>query len=141
MLDHATREAATTPRPPAMLDRINAIEVSERVMTDGARVIAEMDDCERQDFDHRMLALVDELKRAHPGVNIRLTALAIDFRLRALCRLLETQPLHGCHLDPLTRVPVLDAAALRAAARESLRPNSAGLASFEPETFRARLHH
>ena len=145
MLDHAPREGAMTPRgttrSPAMLDKINAIEVAEDAMADGARAIAAMDECDRGDFDRRMLALIDALKRRHPGVNIPLTALAIDFRLRALCRLLETQPVQGCHFDPVTRLPALDESALRAAVRERLRPNGAGLASFDADGFRARLRH
>ncbi len=122
-----------------MLDRINGIEVREQMLSDGARAIADMTDLGRGDFDQRMLVLVAVLKKANPAVNVPLAALAVDFRLRALVRLLETTFVPDCEIDAVTRRPVISAPALRAACLEKLTRNGAGLASFEIGSFAARL--
>lgn len=133
--------APRRPEAPDMLERINGIEVSEEMLADGAHAVSEMTDAGRNDFDQRMIVLIDVLKRRHPQIKFGLAALAVDFRLRALVRLLEATFVCGCDIDLVTRRPNISAAALRAAAREKLTRNPVGLASFDITAFKMRLVH
>jgi hypothetical protein len=136
---NAASEAADGPSD--MLERLNEIPVKEEMFAECAAAVAAMPDALRCDFDQRMLALIETLKSNHPLARISLTALAVDFRLRALVRLLETTLVHGCEVDLDTRMPRISSAALRAACTEPLIRNAAGLAAFEADSFRKRLLH
>ncbi len=127
------------PKSPDMIERLNAIPVSVEMLTAATQSIDAMADEKRGSFDQRMIVLVGAMREFETATKIPLAALAIDFRLRALVRLLETTPVYGCEIDLVTRRPNFSTRALRAAASQRLVSNGVGLAAFDVADFRSRL--
>ena len=124
-----------------MLSRINAISVDSTLLAKGVAAFAEFPDEKRNDFDQRMIALLRALKNDVPRAQLMLTAIAVDFRLRALGRLVETTFIQGCEFDIVTGRPKVSTAALTVACDEPLVRNLAGLATFDAHHFKMRLLH
>lgn len=145
MFDAASRTipASTPPAAdkPDMLSRLNAITVDPDLLAIAANALSDAPDDKRNDFDQRMIVLIDVLKRNPQEAKLSLLALAIDFRLRALARLIEATFVLGCEVDLVSRRPRVTNDALRAACKERLVRNKAGLASFDISSFKARLLH
>ena len=143
MIEAATHQKQTAPLPGAkdadMLTRINATAVTGALLELALRALNALPNEKRNDFDQRMSVLLDALRRDVESTQLMVSAIAIDFRLRALARLVESTLLQGCEIDLVTRCTKISAAALYVASQEPLVRNPAGLATFDPGSFKARL--
>ena len=117
-------------------------DVSTRTVTQAdVEAFADLPDEKRNDFDQRMVVLLRALQTEVPRAQLMLTAMAVDFRLRALGRLVETTYIQGCEFDISSGRPKVSTAALHVAADEPLVRNRAGLATFDVQRFKKRLLH
>ena len=121
--------------------RINAIPTTAALLVKGVEAFADLPDEKRNDFDQRMVVLLRALQTEVPRAQLMLTAMAVDFRLRALGRLVETTYIQGCEFDISSGRPKVSTAALHVAADEPLVRNRAGLATFDVQRFKKRLLH
>lgn len=124
---------------PDILERVNAIVISPETLAACIDSIAKLPDDSLRDFDRRMIALFELLERSHPRRKIALTAIAIDFRMRALSRVLACTFVVDCEVDLTKRHAKISPAAVRVASNEPLLRNELGVAIFDTRSFKARL--
>ena len=139
MTDAHYVELQAPQKPSDVFLRINAIAIGEDMMSAAMIATAEMPAERRNNFDHRLAVLLEVMRGFQAKSKIPITALAVDFRLRALVRLLEATYLPGCEIDIATRCPRISRSVLRAACVEPLRSNGVGLAFFDLAGFKSRL--
>ena len=139
--DRASTKAPPLPKAEEMLSRINAVRISADQLAMGVIAFSDLPEEKRADFDHRMLALLRVFQGETQRAQLMLVAMAIDFRLRALTRLLASTFVHGCDFDIITQQPRISPAALQVASDEPLMRDRSGLATFDVMRFKARLLH
>lgn len=128
-------------RPKSFLDRVNATEVSAELLGEVMQMTAELPPETRQSYEARMVHLFEFLKeeKGLKGNRHSDVALAVEFRLTAMSRLLGEQAAPGWTLPGQDGAEYVPIHMLRAAAEQPLIETPDQQAGFNADAFRVRV--
>jgi hypothetical protein len=123
-----------------VLNRVNQTKLAAELLGDAAEMHAGLPATDRSSFEGRAISLFKMLDRRGLGRKRADLAIAIDFRLTALARLLQDRQVHGWTLPAgHDGADFVHPDLIRAAAEEPVIEDANGQPAFDPKRFRDRV--
>jgi hypothetical protein len=123
-----------------VLNRVNQTKLAAELLGDAAEMHAGLPADDRSSFEGRAISLFKMLDRRGLGRKRADLAIAIDFRLTALARLLQDRQVRGWTLPAgHDGADFVHPDLIRAAAEEPVIEDANGQPAFDPESFRNRV--
>jgi hypothetical protein len=123
-----------------VLNRVNQTKLAAELLGDAAEMHAGLPADDRGSFEGRAISLFKMLDRRGLGRKRADLAIAIDFRLTALSRLLQDRQVRGWTLPAgHDGADFVHPDLIRAAAEEPVIEDANGQPAFDPESFRNRV--
>ena len=123
-----------------VLNRVNQTKLAAELLGDAAEMHAGLPADDRNSFEGRAISLFKMLDRRGLGRKRADLAIAIDFRLTALARLLQDRQVRGWTLPAgHDGADFVHPDLIRAAAEEPVIEDANGQPAFDPESFRNRV--
>ena len=123
-----------------VLNRVNQTELAAELLKDAAEMHARLPADDHRSFEGRAISLFKMLDRKGLSAQRADLALAIDFRLTALARLMQDRQVRGWTLPAgQAGADFVHPNLIRAAAEEPVIEDANGQPAFDPESFRNRV--
>jgi hypothetical protein len=121
-------------------NRVNQTKLAAELLADAAEMHTGLPADDRRSFEGRAISLFKMLDRKGLGAQRADLAIAIDFRLSALARLLQDRQVRGWTLPGgEDGADFIHHDLIRAAAEEPVIEDANGQPAFDPESFRNRV--